>query len=352
MKIYYSETHLAHYPPFEVFEGGVRVPNFESPDRLIRILAALRKTGWAEILQPEDFGLDPIRAVHDAGYLDFLASAWTEWLADPSAETGAVADGSVLLPATFPPTGWRRKPDSLLGRAGYYMMDLSAPIVAGTYSAALASANCGLSAAKAVSEGQGAVFALCRPPGHHAGRANCGGYCYLNNAALAAHWLSAKGRVALLDVDYHAGNGTQDIFYERPDVLTISIHADPDFEYPYFSGYADEQGSGAGLGFHRNLPLAAGTDDSGYLSALQQALESIDEFEPAYLVLSMGMDIYEGDPLGKIKVSSQGIREIGKRIAALGLPTVLVMEGGYNNEALGGNVVNFISAFQERQGVN
>jgi acetoin utilization deacetylase AcuC-like enzyme len=351
MKIFYSEAHLAHFPPFEVFEGGIRVPNFETPDRAIRILAALQNTGWADIHPPLDFGQDPIRSVHDPDYLDFLASAWTEWLA-ANPEAGAAADGSALLPATFPPAGWRRKPDSLLGRAGYYMMDLSAPIVAGTYSAALASANCALSAAKAVSDGDGAAFALCRPPGHHAGRANCGGYCYLNNAALAADWLSSKGKVALLDVDYHAGNGTQDIFYERADVFTISIHADPGFEYPYFSGYADEQGSGAGLGFHRNLPLKAGADDSAYLSNLDRALKLIAAFDPAYLVLSLGMDIYEGDPLGKIKISSAGIREIGSRIAARGLPTVLVMEGGYDNEALGANIVNFVTAFEERQGFN
>ena len=345
MKIFYSEAHLAHNPPFEVFDGGMRVPNLEAPERATRILTSLQKTDWAEIAAPFDFGLDPILSVHDDDYVNYLASAWSEWL-ETNPEVSDANDKSALLPATFPPAGWRHRPAGLLGRAGYYMMDLSAPIVEGTYKAALASANCALSAAKSVSEGQRAAFALCRPPGHHAGRANCGGYCYLNNAAIAANWLaSLKGKTALLDIDYHAGNGTQDIFYQRPDVLTISIHADPNFEYPYFSGYTDERGSEAGLGFHRNFPLPAGTLDSTYLETLDQALQLIRDFAPACLVLSAGMDIYESDPLGKIKVSRAGISEIGRRIAGLGLPTAIVMEGGYNNEALGENVVRLLGAF-------
>lgn len=344
MKIFYSTAHLRHAPTFEVFDGGVRVPIFEVPERATRILAALQQTDWAEILPPDDFGLDPILAVHDRGYVEFLASAWTEWLAtDP--EAGTAADKSALLPATFALRNQARRPASLLGRAGYYMMDLSAPIVEGTYAAALASANCALSAAQAVEAGERAAFALCRPPGHHAGVSNCGGYCYFNNAAIAANWLSSKGKVALLDIDYHAGNGTQDIFYERADVLTISIHADPAFEYPHFSGYADQHGAGAGLGFHHNFPLPSGTDDTAYLETLNHALDLIREFAPSYLVISAGMDIYTDDPLGKIKVSHEGIAEIGRRIAKLNLPSVVVMEGGYNNEALGGNVVAFLVTF-------
>jgi acetoin utilization deacetylase AcuC-like enzyme len=340
MKIYYSAVHHEHNPPFEVFEGGEKVPNFESPERAERILAALKATGWAEIEAPDDFGLEPIAAVHDAGYLGFLATAYAEWTASAS---GQAKDG--LLPATFPPAGWRRKPDSLLGRAGYYMMDLSAPIVAGTYRAALAAANCALCAAQAVARSGRASFGLCRPPGHHAGGANCGGYCYINNAAVAANWLAARGGVALLDIDYHAANGTQDIFYERGDVLTISLHADPAEEYPYFCGYADETGRGPGTGCHRNFPMPAGTGDSQYLPALGEALSLISEFGPAYLVLSIGMDIYDGDPLGKFRVTRTGLNEIGRRIAATAIPTVIVMEGGYNTEALGENVVAMIEPF-------
>ena len=339
MKVYYSEAHRQHEPPFEVFDGGLRTPYMENPDRMDRILNALRQTDWAEIVEPGDFGLDPIRAVHEKDYVDFLASCWAEWLASEA------EDKSTLLPATFALRRHPQKPTSLLGRAGYYMMDLSACIVEGTYSAALASANCALSAAEAVAQGERAAFALCRPPGHHAGKDYAGGYCFINNASVAANWLSARGNVAVLDVDYHCGNGTQDIFYDRSDVLTISIHADPDFEYPYYAGYAHETGSGAGLGFHKNFPLEKGTDDTRYLSALEEALALIRRFAPKHVVVSAGMDIYAADPLGKIKVSTEGIGEIGKRISALNLPTVIIMEGGYNNEVLGRNIVKFLSPF-------
>ena len=189
MKVYYSEAHRKHEPPFEVFDGGLRVPYLENPDRMDRILNALHQTDWAEIIEPKDFGLDPIYAVHDKDYMDFLASAWTEWLASEA------QDKSTLLPATFALRRHPQKPTSLLGRAGYYMMDLSACIVAGTYPAALASANCALSAAEAVANGERAAFALCRPPGHHAGKDYAGGYCFINNASVAANWLSAKGKL-------------------------------------------------------------------------------------------------------------------------------------------------------------
>ena len=339
MKIFYSETHRRHEPPFEVFDGGLRVPYLENPDRMDKILTALYTVDWADIHTPKDFGLDPILAVHDKEYLDFLASAWTEWLAT------VPQDSSTLLPATFALRRHPHKPKSLLGRAGYYMMDLSACIVEGTYQASLASANCALSAAESVVSDQRSAFALCRPPGHHAGKDYAGGYCFINNAAVAANLLSQKGSVAVLDVDYHCGNGTQDIFYDRADVLTISIHADPDYEYPSYIGFADERGEGRGLGYHHNFPLPAGTDDTAYLETLGQALQKIREFKPAYLVVSAGMDIYADDPLGRIKVTTEGIGEIAKSIADLELPTVIIMEGGYANAALGKNILAFLSAF-------
>ena len=336
MKVFYSEIHRKHEPPFEVFDGGLRVPYLENPDRMDRILNALRSVDWADIHEPTDFGLAPILAVHDKDYLDFLGSAWTEWLAtDPK-------DPSTLLPATFALRRQPHKPKSLLGRAGYYIMDLSACIVEGTYPAALASANCALSAAQVIADGERSAFGLCRPPGHHAGRDYAGGYCFINNAAVAADWLVSKGRVAILDVDYHCGNGTQDIFYARDDVLTISIHADPDYEYPSYFGYADERGEGKGTGYHHNFPLPAGTDDDAYLETLVQALARIREFNPDYLVVSAGMDIYAEDPLGTIKVTTEGIRRIAQKIASLNLPTAIIMEGGYNNDALGRNILAFL----------
>lgn len=336
MKVFYSEEHRKHEPPFEVFDGGLRIPYMENTDRMDRILEALQQTDWAEFCEPGDFGLDPIHAVHDREYIDFLASCWTLWLASEA------RDKSVLLPATFALRRHPQKPKSVLGLAGYYLMDLSACIVEGTYSAVLASANCALSAAEAVSNGERVAFALCRPPGHHAGKDYAGGYCFINNASVAANWLSSQGRVALLDIDYHCSNGTQDIFYERNDVLTISIHADPDFEYPHFWGHADETGTGAGLGFHKNLPLEKGTDDARYLAALDETLSLIRRFGPKYLVVSAGMDIYADDPLGTIKVTTDGIGEIGRRIASLEFPTIVVMEGGYANQVLGTNILRFL----------
>lgn len=362
MKTFYSETHRQHDPAFEVFDGGQRVPYLESPQRLDRILTSLRKTDWAQIDEPSDFGLDPIRAVHSDAYLAFLAAAWTEWLA-ANPEIAAAADRTALLPATFAAKR-DQMPESILGKAGFFLLDLSVPVVEGTYAASLSSANCALAAVQEIVSSsiaerpRGAAdvtlpavtyplssFALCRPPGHHAGREIAGGYCFLNNAGIAAQWLTQFGKVAILDVDYHAGNGTQDIFYSRSDVLTISIHADPSFEYPYYAGYATETGAGEGLGFHRNFPLPAGTDDAAYLQTLERALDYARAFEPVHLVVSIGMDIYESDPLGSFKITREGIAEIGRRIHALGLPTAIIMEGGYNTDALGENVVAFLEKF-------
>ena len=333
MKVFYSKAHRKHHPKFEVMEGGFHSPYMENPQRMDRILAALQEMTWAEILEPDDFGLEPIYQVHDQRYVDFLASCWTEWL-----KTEA-KDYSVLLPATFALRHVARIPKSLLGRAGYYLMDLSACIVEKTYQAALAAANSALSAAQALRNGEKAAFALCRPPGHHAGKDYAAGYCFINNAAVAANWLSASGKVAILDIDYHAGNGTEEIFYERDDVLTISIHADPDFEYPHYIGYADERGAGKGFGYHYNFPLSARTRDAAYLKTLDEALDIIRKFGPEYLVISAGMDLYREDRLGTFKITRKGIGEIGKHIATLGLPTLTVMEGGYNNEALGKNIL-------------
>lgn len=345
MKIFYSEEHRSHYPPFEVFDGGKRVPYYENPDRMDQILTALKTMDWAEMNEPQDFGLEPILAVHDRDYINFLATCWTEWLAsDP--EVAATPEQHAFLPATFALRRKARPTSSLHGRGGYYIMDLSACIVEGTYTAALSSANCALSAANAAFSGQRSAFGLCRPPGHHAGRDYAGGYCFINNASVAANWLSAKGKVALLDVDYHAGNGTQDIFYERSDVLTISIHGDPDFEYPHYAGFADESGAGSGLGFHKNFPLPADTGDDTYLATLESALGMIRDFAPNYLVISAGMDIFDGDPLGKFHVTREGIRSIGQRIAGLNLPTAIIMEGGYANTALGTNIVTFLENFE------
>jgi acetoin utilization deacetylase AcuC-like enzyme len=340
MKIFYSEKHALHNPSFEVFDGGVRTPYLETPSRMERIRSALEQEAWSEILPPVPFGLQPILTVHTADYVEFLQSAYTEWQKEKTEY-----EKEALLPATFPPRGWSHRPQSLLGKAGYYTMDLSAPILAGTFEAAKSSVDCALSGAQAIAAGESAAFALCRPPGHHAGRETCGGYCYFNNAAIAANWLSATEKVAVLDIDYHAGNGTQDIFYQRADVLTISIHADPDFCYPHFSGYAEETGAGPGAGQHRNFPMPAGTGDEEYLAVLDEAIILIRAFQPKYLVVSVGLDLYVGDPLGTFEITSNGIASIGSRIYSLELPTLIVMEGGYDQANLGVNLVGLLRNF-------
>ena len=340
MKIFFSEKHKVHDPGFEVFDGGVRVPYLESPQRAERIRSALERQPWAEILPPAEANLEAILAVHRKEYVEFLRTAFNEWQLE---ETDYVKEA--LLPATFSPRDAAHRPRSLLGKAGYHITDLSVPILAGTYQAALASTACALSGAQALAAGDAAAFALCRPPGHHAGRETCAGYCYFNNAAIAAHWLSEKGGVAILDIDFHAGNGTQEIFYDRADVLTVSIHADPETEYPYFHGYAEEIGAGAGIGRHRNFPLPAGTDDARYLTALTEAIQVVRSFQPEFLVVSAGMDIYAEDPLGTFKVTTGGIRDIGARIRDIDRPTLIVMEGGYDLPSLGANVVALLGNF-------
>jgi len=346
MKVYYSEAHRKHEPPFEIFAGGFRTAYMENPDRMDRILNALRGTDWADIAEPKDFGLDPIYAVHDKDYVDFLASAWTEWLASEA------EDKSTLLPATIALRRHPPRPTSLLRRAAYYMMDPSVCIVEGTYPAALASANCALSAATVLTSGNRnrCTFALCRPPGHHAGKDYAGGYCFINNAAVAANWLSTNANVALLDMDYHCGNGTQDIFYERNDVLTISIHADPHFEYPYYAGYTDETGSGIGLGFHKNFSLEKGREDGRYLSVLEEARSfsahsRIRTYLSGYL---RGNGRLCRGSTWKDKSDNQRHRrdrEADFRAWSANCQQSSSMEGGYNNEALGRNILAFLDQF-------
>ena len=228
---------------------------------------------------------------------------------------------------------------------GYYTFDLTAPLLAGTYEAALGSARCALTAANRVLHGDPTAYALCRPPGHHAGRDYSGGYCYFNNTALAARLLSARGPVAVLDVDYHHGNGTQDIFWEDDRVLTISLHCDPRMDYPYFVGFADEIGGEAGAGYNLNLPLPPRTDGAGYLTALDLALERVRQFDPWALVIAAGFDTYGGDPISKFDLITADYAEIARRLHGLNRPAVIVQEGGYNLDVLGRNVVAFLEPF-------
>ena len=328
-----------------MFRGRL-VPCHETPARLEYVLDALRQRGIGTLQTPAAPDLDLIRRVHSPRYVDFLQGAWADWVAlDPD---NAELD---ILPSVWPVRGFRHdiSPSNFAARVGLFSFDSGSPLTAGTWEAAVAGAACAIDAARAVSSGHGprAAMALTRPPGHHAGADFFGGYCFLNNAALAAQALREAGaeRVAVLDIDYHHGNGTQSIFYERGDVLTVSVHGDPTTEYPFFLGYADESGQGAGLGANLNLPLAAGTDFAGWNEALEQGLAAIGRFKPDALVIALGVDTYEGDPISRFKLRSADYLQVGARLARLGLPAVFTMEGGYAVAEVGVNVANVLEGY-------
>ena len=340
MKTIYSVAHLAHAPAKEFLDGEL-VDVFEKPTRAEIILSAVRDAKLGEVLPPKDFGLEPIQAIHAHDYLDFLQNAYAQWLAD-GRNTNAV------YPDTFWKPQFLHRPTKTGALAGIYTMDLSAPITGGTWHAAYQSAQVGLTAAELVRAGARAAFGLCRPPGHHADVNMAGGYCYINNAAVAAQWLRNTGaaRIAILDIDIHHGNGTQHIFYARSDVLFVSLHGDPDWQYPYFLGSQDEVGEGEGVGYNANYPLPKGTTDAMFLTALNDACNRIAIYKPTYLVISLGADTFEADPLGGFALTEAAYAQIGARIAKLNLPTVFIMEGGYAIAQLGVNVVNVLLGFE------
>jgi acetoin utilization deacetylase AcuC-like enzyme len=348
--VIHSDAHLAHTGLIEL-ASGVEIPCYESPERALAIEAALLEDGGFAFEAPTEHGREPILAVHDATMVEVFEHAWTDALA------AGAADGSrAWLPDTFLLDAYRGPmPPSELpaGRhhqLGAYLFDTATPIVAGTWGAALAAVDVAISAAERVVGGAPLAYGLCRPPGHHAARGMLGGYCYFNNAAIVAEWLRREGgagRVAILDIDYHHGNGTQQIFWERGDVLYLSLHADPARAYPYFSGYAGERGAGDGARLTRNWPLPAGTAFDAYAVALAEALRMIVAFAPdAPLVISAGFDTFERDPIGDLALRTPDYREIGRMVAGLGIPTIALQEGGYAVDALGANAVALLSGLR------
>ncbi len=333
MRCFWDELQRAHVPQGEFFNGAMHA----AAEHGGRIDAMLDAIGVTE--SPDDRGIQPLQRVHSADYLDFLRSAHEQWVA-----AGRNGDA---FPYTFPIVRRRPRPfDRVDAKLGYYGFDTSSPIGPGTWEAAYWSAQTALAALHATLD-EGRVFGLCRPPGHHAGSDYFGGYCYLNNAAIAAEAALAGGRerVAILDVDYHHGNGTQDIFYSRSDVLFVSIHADPATDYPFFWGRSDETGEGEGEGANLNLPLPRGTRSDEYERALGTALEWLGGFSPQLLIVSFGADTWGGDPISHFQLETADYGSISSRIATAGLPTLVLMEGGYAVDALGANVAGFLSGF-------
>ena len=346
MITFHNHLHTLHQGKLEMFRGEL-VPCFEVPARVEHVLAEIERRGLGPVCQPTSFDDSALHAIHSPRYLDFLAHAWDEWVAlDPA---NAARDA---LPSLWPVRSFRSDvlPANFTARMGLFSFDAGTPLMAGTWAAARSGAGCALSAAQQVADGARAAFALTRPPGHHAGADFFGGYCFLNNAALAAQHLRDRGaaRVAVLDIDYHHGNGTQAIFYARPDVLFTSIHGDPNTEYPFYLGYADERGEGAGLGCNQNLPLPRGTGFSVWRAALAQALQGIARFGADALVVSLGLDTFDGDPVAGFKLQSDDYLRVGADIAAAGLPTVFVFEGGYAVAEVGANAVNVLAGFDNR----
>lgn len=323
---------------------GEPEPYYERPARVTEIVGALQASGFDDFERPADHGLDPLRRVHSDGYLSFLQSLWQQ-----SRESGEKREA--LFPSCYAPHRMAvREPQSVDGRLGYFSFDTSAPITADSWDASVASANTALSGQQIVAAGARSAFALCRPPGHHAGRNYCGGFCYLNNVAVAAEAALADGasKAAILDVDYHHGNGTQDVFYERGDVLFASIHAHPDNEFPYLMGYPDETGQGDGEGCNLNLAIRKETASAGlWLDALDSALLSIRDFAPDALFVSLGVDAFHKDPFGGLGLINDDFRAMGSRVAALGLPVLFVMEGGYAMQDIGDCVASTLTGFEE-----
>jgi acetoin utilization deacetylase AcuC-like enzyme len=346
MLIVHNPLQAGHAGRHEMFRGRL-VPCHETPERLAQVMAELARRPVGPLRTPlagHDAEDDArLARLHATDYLAFLAGAWDEWVALDAAH--AALD---ILPSVWPGPGLRRDvmPLNFSARVGLYGFDAGTPITAGSWAAARAGAACAMDAARAVASGEHrAALALTRPPGHHAATACFGGYCFLNNGALAVQTLRDAGaaRVAVLDVDYHHGNGTQTIFESRADVLTVSLHGDPRTEYPFYLGHADERGIGEGLGFNLNLPLPAGTGWDDWHAALQTGLAAVRSYSPDALVVPLGVDTWEGDPISRFRLRSDDYLRIGAAIGALGLPTVYTMEGGYAAAQMGVNVVNVLA---------
>lgn len=346
-----SDAHLAHDGLIELV-GGVEIPCYESPARAVEIRRALDAAGGFAVAAPDEHGLDPILAVHDHALVDLLEHVWADARAAGADPARPLIPDTFLTRAYDGGMGLEALPARRHERLGAFCFDTATPLVAGSYDAARAAVDVALTAMQRVLDGAELAYGLCRPPGHHASRSMFGGYCLFNNAAIVAERLIALGatRVAILDVDYHHGNGTQSIFWERPDVLYVSLHADPGDAYPYFSGAADETGAGRGAGANRNLPLPRGTDGAAYATALADGLAMIDAFDPdAPVVLSLGFDTFVDDPIGGFALRTDDYARLGALVRGLGRGVVALQEGGYAVEAIGANAVAFLEGLAGRR---
>ncbi len=336
----FSEKHALRNARTELY-GGELVPTFECTSRAEYVLERLEQVKLGEIISPDEFAIDAVTRIHDAEFIRFLEECWRDWV--------AVGYKGEAIPTIWPSRGMRQRiPDHIEGRMGYYAMAGETAFSDGTWEAARASVNVALTAQAAIRDGANEAFALCRPPGHHAAGDMYGGYCFINNAAVAAQAFIDQGasRVVILDVDFHHGNGTQAIFYNRSDVLFISLHGDPKDAFPHFLGYADETGEGVGEGFNHNYPMGPGTNFKTWGGALDEACRKISHYAPDALIISLGVDTFEYDPISFFKLSSDDFKRYGATIGRLKLPTLFIMEGGYAVEEIGVNVVNVLEGYE------
>lgn len=339
MKIFYSDDHRLHFPKGEIYGGEMVVP-FERPERMDYVLDRLKTVGLTDIGGPGEIDMGPVSTIHDADFLEFLETAHHEWK--------AAGFGGDVIAVSYPARRMQQRvPNYIDGKAGYYCLAMETSIAEGTWKAALSSCAVAQSAQRAVAAGDRTAFAMCRPPGHHASSDQYGGYCFLNNAAITAQMFRDNGaqRVAILDIDFHHGNGTQDIFYQRGDVLFCSLHGEPENAFPYFLGFADEKGVGEGEGHNVNYPMPEGTPYDVWSVALQDAISRIQAYGPDALVISLGVDTFKEDPISFFKLESDDYLTCGSAIAGLNLPTVFVMEGGYAIKEVGVNTVNVLQGF-------
>ncbi|MGG5889525.1 histone deacetylase family protein [Falsiroseomonas sp. HC035] len=341
MKTFAHPAQELHSPRFFLQRGQVR-SNFEVPGRAASLAEGLSRLGLVPAT-PTAAPRAALEAVHPAPFLDFLRDAHAEWMALPNPGPEIVAN---IHPTPEMMAQGAPVPTGLIARVGWYTADAGCPIGPGTWEASIGAAACALAAAEEAAAGRTA-YALCRPPGHHTYAARAGGHCYLNNGAIAVEALRRAGaaRVAVLDIDSHHGNGTQGIFWDRPDVLTVSVHGDPSGYYPWYVGHAGERGGGAGLGCNLNLPLAQGSGDAPWLAAIETGLAAIRQFGAEALVVSLGFDASEHEPLNFLSVTEDGFARAGAMISAAGLPSAIVQEGGYNVDLLGTLLVRFLGGW-------
>lgn len=345
MIIYYNSLHSGHQGRLEMFRGRM-VPCYEVEARVEQVLGELRQRRLGSVQEPQQFDDNALMRIHAPRYIEFLRGAWDEWVALDPANANLDA-----FPSVWAVRGHRsdQVPLNFAARMGLFSYDTGTPLTSGSWTAARQGAWCAMAAAHSLLRGEHAAFALSRPPGHHAGHDFFGGYCFLNNAALAAQSLRDGGasRVAVLDIDYHHGNGTQTIFYDRGDVFYLSIHGDPRTEYPFFLGYADETGLGAGVGCNWNLPLPRGSGFAEWHETLRQALAAVASYGADALVISLGVDTFEKDPISGFRLTSPDYLRVGQTLASIGLPSVFIFEGGYAVEQVGINTANVLEGFMQ-----